>query len=619
MMLVRPRSWASKCGLDEHEAVPARVPPRGRRAQWVRSKGPRAVSRALQAWRTLRKRLEVEQADAPLNRAAIALRGLVVLSDHTASATEHVRVSPLSDSAALARSRLPRVEWLHHQDRAAEVAGSATLVAPTGSGKTEAALRWAAAQGGQTPLIYLLPYQASLNAMKIRLDGVFGEAVVTLEHARAASVLYTQALAKGYGPDEAERDAKRQRSLARLRAAAIRIATPYQVLKAAFQLPGFEAAWTDLAGARFVLDEIHAYDVRRVALILVAISHAVRAFGATAFVTSATLPGVLLRRVREALVSPADVRATAATFEQFRRHRLRRIERGLDDLQVLESIRSRVRRGEAVLVVANTVRRARAAARALRDLDPVLLHSRFVGSDRLEKEQWLQSRMKTRARVDEGRGSLCVATQVIEVSLDVDFDVLFTEPAPLEALLQRFGRVNRGRRGGLHDVVVLGGPTEETAPYDAVWVKGALDVLDAAHAWDQPIEESRVETWLDAVYSGAAGEAWSRDLDCCVSQYGRDVIGALHAFESWDEIADQFDDLFDGFEVAPAALREEARQLARDEPLRLPEVLLPITKRMRARWKREGRVALLRERPRIELLDVPYDARWGLGAESDDG
>lgn len=618
LLLVRAASWADRCGIQRAGATPRSVPPPGRRAAWLRSEGPAAVVRALRAWKALRKQLEDEPSDSRSNRTAIALRGLVVLSDHTASATAHVCASPLANPAALASSGLAIPRWLPHQNAAAEVVGSAILSAPTGSGKTEAALRWAAAQGGQTPLVYLLPYQASLNAMKLRLDRAFGAETCTLEHARAASVLYLQALDKGYGPQDAERDAKRQRNLARLHAAAVRIATPYQILKAAFQLPGFEASWTDLAGARFVLDEIHAYDSERVALILTTLAYAVRAFDARAFIMSATLPSVLRRRINDAIGPAAELRATPETLADFRRHTLRRMEGGFDTPEILEVIAARVTAGESVLVVANTVRRARAVARKLRHLEPVLLHSRFVGRDRAQKERWLQSRMKTGVRAPDDRGCLCIATQVVEVSLDVDFDVLFTEPAPLEALLQRFGRVNRGRRGGLRDVFVLTEPIVETAPYGPEWIRGTVAVLDRTHAWDQAIDESRVEAWLDEVYAGPAGETWTLRLDQCIAQYERDVTRVLRAFESCDEVTSTFDDLFDGYEVVPASFEEEARHLARENPLRLPEVLLPITARMRQRWKRERRVRELLKRPRIESLSVEYDTEWGLGGESDE-
>src|SRR5207244_7001198 len=83
-----------------------------------------------------------------------------------------------------------------------------------------------------------------------------------------------------------------------------------------------------------------------------------------------------------------------------------------------------------------------------------LLHSRFAGEDRTRKEIALMAKVPNDNKRIREAGTVLVATQVVEVSLDVDFDVLFTDPAPVEPLIQRFGRVNRGRRGLLRDVFV---------------------------------------------------------------------------------------------------------------------------------------------------------------------
>ena len=109
----------------------------------------------------------------------------------------------------------------------------------------------------------------------------------------------------------------------------------------------------------------------------------------------------------------------------------------------------------SVLVCCNTVRRAQRVYEKLKESHPELqvelLHGRFNSVDRLEKEKRLLDQMSTKCRPN-ARGNVLVATQVVEVSLDVDFDTIFTEPAPLDALLQRFGRINRGLRYELRDV-----------------------------------------------------------------------------------------------------------------------------------------------------------------------
>ena len=70
-----------------------------------------------------------------------------------------------------------------------------------------------------------------------------------------------------------------------------------------------------------------------------------------------------------------------------------------------------------------------------------LLHGRFNMRDRSEKEQIIRN--ATGSKSDARRPIVLVATQAVEVSLDIDLDTIYTEPAPLEALVQRFGRINR--------------------------------------------------------------------------------------------------------------------------------------------------------------------------------
>src|SRR5690606_8677583 len=89
-----------------------------------------------------------------------------------------------------------------------------------------------------------------------------------------------------------------------------------------------------------------------------------------------------------------------------------------------------------VLVVCNTVASAQKVYKELKasvpGVEAILLHGSFAGRDRARKERDLSGK----------EIQLLVGTQAIEVSLDIDYDIIFTEPAPIDALIQRFGRVN---------------------------------------------------------------------------------------------------------------------------------------------------------------------------------
>lgn len=128
------------------------------------------------------------------------------------------------------------------------------------------------------------------------------------------------------------------------------------------------------------------------------------------------------------------------------------IDDGLDTLASLLS--ERLSGGGCAGVICDTVSRAQEAAAALSSSfgrDVVSLdHSRFMDLDRMENERELRARLGRDATRENGRRpelSIVVGTQVLEQSLDIDFDVLVTDVAPIDLLMQRLGRMHRHQRG----------------------------------------------------------------------------------------------------------------------------------------------------------------------------
>lgn len=128
--------------------------------------------------------------------------------------------------------------------------------------------------------------------------------------------------------------------------------------------------------------------------------------------------------------------------------RTMRVERLDDDAETLIGmLRSALRDGGCAAVICNTVRRAQERATILRDtfamegIEVTLAHSRFLGVDRAAKDSGLLKSYGPRGERSER--SIVVATQVIEQSLDIDFDLMVTDAAPIDLLLQRSGRLHR--------------------------------------------------------------------------------------------------------------------------------------------------------------------------------
>jgi CRISPR-associated endonuclease/helicase Cas3 len=567
---------------------------------------------------SFRERLEQYDATDRKALAARAMRGLVTLADHAGSAHERHGRAPSLESEQRLSQHLEKSGWSFfwpHQRACAEIDGHALLIAPTGSGKTEAALLWAARQRGgalgERPIFYVLPYRASLNAMRERIAKKYGvpDGAVVLQHAKATADLYTRLTReKGYTPERALKAARHEQNLGRLMTAPVRVLTPYQLLRAFFGLRGHEAVLTDAVGGLFVFDELHAYDVSRLALILAAIQHLSRDLGAHFFAMSATFPNVLKTVWVETLGRvPLEIHADNETLTQFRRHTLHLFETDLTADIILDRIVSRYQQNEAVLVVATTVGRAQKLFEALRARvgnDAVwLLHSRFTAEDRAEKEQLLGTRVGTGLRAQGGPGSILVATQVVEVSLDVDFDVLFTDPAPIEALVQRFGRINRARRASTRDVFVSGVLPDETE-----WIYGTQNVQRAVNIlrpWSgQMIEETAVQLWVNAAYEAVAKE-WLAEVKGGVKRVWEGVVQTNRPLSSHPELEQAFERLFDGCEVVPESFEEEYRRRLGDEPLTAALLRVPISEGQRQRLRRAGLLD-------GEIARLPYSQTMGL-------
>ncbi len=620
----RPRVLLWEMKPPQGAVSPSPVPPWDRARQVL--KRPEALRDAL---RRLDKVFRTQE-DLLYQRArevwfwihqGVWARGYLLQADHMASAGIRRLPTAMHDRArVLQKVGLSMQDLYAHQRTAGEVEGHALLIAPTGSGKTEAALLWAARQK-RPRLFYTLPYQASMNAMYDRLARLFGEERVGLLHGRSTLALYRRLMEHDESPETATQRARWLRNLAGLAYYPIRVLSPYQMLKATFQLKGFEALLADFTEAAFVFDEIHAYEPARLAMILETVALLTREFGARFFFMSATFPRPLIEHLQILFPHLRLLRADEAVYHRFRRHRLY-LEEG-DLLEAQKRIVQDVQQGKQVLVVANTVARAQQMWRDLKDALPdtpvFLLHGRFTGRDRLRKERAILQA----AGLGKTRRSplVVVATQVVEVSLNLDLDVLYTDPAPLEALLQRFGRVNRKGGRGLADVHVFR-ESDKASRFiyrPAEQIDQTLAVLEAqVHTQGQgfPIDESRLQDWLDAVYTGSVRAAWIQVFEQQAEEFRENFIHDLLPFRGNPGLASEFDRLFDGLEVLPESLFDEWECLRETRPLEADALLVPIS------W---GQYYMLRNQGRLLPADqgippvvrAPYSPDQGLQWEVD--
>lgn len=600
--------------LDNHniEAMPVRGLPASPNSEIQAS-----LLAGLSAYAKLLRELKKLPADHPLNRTAIALRGIVIQADHLASAHAGGLDDPALPTSQefLFKSQIAEEHLFPHQKEAALHSGSIVLSAPTGSGKTEAAILWARHQQEISiparTLVVVLPYQASLNAMAGRLSQVLGKDVALL-HAKSLQALYRQLLEHGNSPDEATRLAREYNNLGRLNKPAIRVATPYQLLKAAYRLKGYEAAWVSLTDSLIILDEIHAYEPARLGLLLEFLAEASTRWNARVCAMTATMPS-WLRNLLVDTFSATLIPSDKKLFEDFARHRIEILEGNILCESSIELALREYKHGRSVLLVANTVGTAQQLYGMLKPAlgteSLLLLHSRFILGDRLQKERTICRRLDPKHASPEP--IIVVATQVVEVSLNLDFDTILTEPAPLEALVQRFGRVNRARRKGIVPVRILSESLNDKWVYDQDLTSRGLEVL-RSHC-GLLLDEQKVSDWLDQIYDGDIKNRFLKEIEKNRLEFKVTCLDSLRAFEADDQLEDSFDALFQGTEVVPVSKAPEYRTLREQSSLDAGQLLVPVP------WRQVARnpTRFIRDADLgIQTADFPYDDNLGLRLDS---
>lgn len=250
-----------------------------------------------------------------------------------------------------------------------------------------------------------------------------------------------------------------------------------------------------------VLDEVHAFD----AYMSAETRNLLRfqsALGGSAILLSATVPEGKRRAFEDSWRVPQDeelestnaeldaspyplatlVSASHATAQRdatgaapwtVRRVPMRRVHSMKDALAHVLAV---ARSGGAVVWIRNTVDECLAAALAVEaeGITPLVFHARFAQGDRQRVESEVMRRFGEHSTREERAGRVLIATQVVEQSLDLDFDAMVSDLAPIDLLIQRAGRLWRHSRGeaarpvGLHAELVVLCP-EDSADVDAKW------------------------------------------------------------------------------------------------------------------------------------------------------
>ena len=345
----------------------------------------------------------------------------------------------------------------------------------TGSGKTEAALMLAhrMMQAGRADgLFFALPTMATANAMFTRLEAMGamfeGQPSLALAHGRALFHEGFRALVgrKTGEPDDIScadwfADGRRKALLAQ-----IGVGTIDQALLGVLPTRYFALRLYALSRKIMLVDEVHDFDpYMQAELERLLTFHAM--LGGSAILMTATLPKGMRARLVSAFQKGASrdtrpeltdaypqlaligaseeckkVAPVPATVRRVTVERLETVDAALDVLAQASA------QGAASAFIRNSVDEAINAVHALRarGVDAMLHHARFALCDRLANEDRVLSTFGKQAPAEARRGKVIASTQVLESSLDLDFDVMVSDLAPIGALIQRAGRLWRHKR-----------------------------------------------------------------------------------------------------------------------------------------------------------------------------
>lgn len=477
--------------------------------------------------------------DEPRKRLLLALRAALIAADAAGSGlvrqghtiSEWVRRN-VTDGEPLTRDRVfhdiisPRIQelsrggkWTDHSDgregwsdfqlACDSLSGRSLLIAPCGSGKTLAAWRWIAAQLDRNParhVLFLYPTRATAREGFKDYVSWAPEADARLMHGTSEFDLDGMFENPLDGDDRDQRNYEVERRLFALGYWSGRAfsATVDQFL--AFMQHGYGplCMLPVLVDSIIVIDEVHSFDRNMFA----ALKDFLQRFRVPVLCMTATLPNDRRRQLVEECglapppVWPEDLR----TIADRPRYRVRRAN---DRTVAVEQVRKALAADKRVLWVVNQVRRAHELVHEfVPEFDPrshstelrydkktpvVCYHSRFRLRDRVDRHaetmQWLK-----KPRPGHARAALGITTQVCEMSLDIDVDLLVTEAAPVTSLVQRFGRCNRERQARSLEVsgeVVVYTPDAE-APYSPNDLRGVSEFLDRIVGKD--LSQANLET-----------------------------------------------------------------------------------------------------------------------------
>ena len=402
----------------------------------------------------------------------LKLLGLLMKCDHSASGGYEIEYpndfleEALSNLLNKFKEKDKSADWNDMQKFCKENSDKNIIaIADTGMGKTEGGFLW----GGNNKIFFVLPLRTAINAMYKRFDEVIikgenKEERVGLLHSNSLEYyLNNKKELVIDDKDEKEMDILEYNKRGKHLSLPITICTPDQIFNFILKYKGYESKLATLSYSKIILDEMQMYDASLLAAVIFGITKIIEMGGKIAIVT-ATFPPIIeyflnkylmknnknvikdLDKSEEIVEEPIFVKKKFTNNEKIR-HNIVLIDDEIGIEEILWQFRKNRndnKKFNKILVICNTIKKAQEIYLKLKEEDDLkdkinMLHSNFIREDREEKEKNILDFGKTEF---DGEG-IWISTSLVEASLDIDFDYLFTELQDLNSLFQRFGRCNR--------------------------------------------------------------------------------------------------------------------------------------------------------------------------------
>lgn len=313
------------------------------------------------------------------------------------------------------------------------------VVASTGIGKTEGALLWA----GDSKTFYTLPIKVSINAIYERIwdESYYDKNKFTFLHSDAKSIMRK---------DEEIDDYQLKYIETRHLIYPLTICTVDQLFYFVFKSLGTEKYAATLKYSKIIIDEIQSYTPDIISFLIFGLK-VVNDLGGKFCIMTATLPPIV-KYFLEETIGKENIKIAEKPFYKkdneeniIIRHKIKYEEKDFKYNEILEKAKNK-----KVLIICNKVRRSQDVYIKLKEKNKQnteinLLHSRFIFKDRKLKEEKIQDFASTKEEKRNNDAGIWISTQIVEASLDIDFDILYTDMCSADSLLQRMGRCYRNR------------------------------------------------------------------------------------------------------------------------------------------------------------------------------